>query len=56
MLALAPLPQTEKREVEEVVQSLNVQDKVNKERKAAIILQALQQEGEETTERQLISR
>ena len=54
--APAPLPQTEEREVEEVVQSLNVQDEVNEEREAAIILQALQQEGEETTERQSISR
>ncbi|KFZ25059.1 hypothetical protein V502_00463 [Pseudogymnoascus sp. VKM F-4520 (FW-2644)] len=49
----APIPQTEEREVEEVVQSLNVQEEVDEEREAAIILQTLQQEGEEKTEKEL---
>ncbi len=53
---LAPLPllQTEEREVEDVVGSLNRHDEVDEEREAAIILQTLQQEGEDTVEEQPI--
>lgn len=50
--APAPIPQTEEREVEEVVQSLNIQDEVDEDREAAIILQTLQQQGEEKTEKE----
>lgn len=52
MPAPAPIPQTEEREVEEVVQSLNIQDEVDEDREAAIILQTLQQQGEEKTEKE----
>ncbi|KFY36289.1 hypothetical protein V495_07936 [Pseudogymnoascus sp. VKM F-4514 (FW-929)] len=54
--APAPILQTEEREVEEAVQRLNVQDEVNEEREAAIILQTLQQQGKDRIEKQPISR
>ena len=54
MLAPPPLLQTEEREVEDVVGSLNRHDEVDEEREAAIILQTLQQEGEDTVEEQPI--
>jgi hypothetical protein len=41
VLAPPPLPQTEKREVEEVVGSLNLHDEVNEDHEVAIILQTL---------------
>lgn len=51
-----PLLQTEEREVEEVVGSLNLHNEVDEEREAAIILQTLQQEGEHKIEEQPIVR
>lgn len=50
--ASPPLLQTEKREVEDVVGSLNLHDEVNGEREAAIILQTLQQQDEDGIEEQ----
>ena len=49
-----PLLQTEEREVEDVIGSLNLHDEVDEEREVAIILQTLQQEGEDTVEEQPI--
>ena len=51
-----PVLQTEEREVEEVVGSLNLCNEVDEEREAAIILQTLRHEGEDKIEEQPIAR